>query len=106
MEDLSNNPLMNTETSLRFSDFKTEHVVPAITAMVEQAEDDLGELEKHIAPGWDALMGRMEAIWSPLWDGWGMVGHLNAVKNSEGLRKAYEEVLPSMVEASLIRLMM
>jgi len=101
MEELSSNPLMNIETSLRFSDFKTEHVVPAITAMVEQAEADLVELEEHIAPGWDALMGRMEAIWSPLWDGWGMVGHLNAVKNSEGLRKAYEEVLPRIVEASL-----
>ena len=100
MEDLSN-PLMNIETSLLFSDFKPEHVVPAITALVEKAKADLVELEKNIAPGWDALMGRLEVIWAPLWDAWGMVGHLNAVKNSEALRSAYEKVLPRIVEASL-----
>ncbi len=101
MEELSSNPLMNIETSLRFADFKTEHVVPAITSLVEQAEVDLVELEKHIAPGWDALMGRMESIWAPLWDGWRTVGNVIAVKNSVELRKAYEEVLPKIVDASL-----
>ena len=101
MVDLSDNPLMNIEEELRFADFKPAHVVPAITALVDQAEAGLVELEKHIAPGWDALMGRMDAIWSPLWDAWRLVCHLNAVKNSDELRKAYEEVLPRIVAASL-----
>jgi len=101
MADLSDNPLMSVESELRFDDFMPSHVVPAITVLVAQSEAGLAELEKNIAPGWDALMGRMDAIWSPLWDAWGMVCHLNAVKNSDELRKAYEEVLPRIVEASL-----
>lgn len=101
MADLSNNPLMDIETELCFADFKIEHVVPAITALVERAESELTELEQNIAPGWDALMGRLDAIWSPVWDAWGMVCHLNSVKNSDELRSAYEAVLPRIVEASL-----
>lgn len=101
MIDLSDNPLVNMKGELRFTDFKPAHVVPAITALVDQAETELAELEAKIAPGWDALMERMDAIWSPLWDAWGMVCHMNSVKNSEALRKAYEEVLPRIVEASL-----
>ncbi len=101
MIDLSDNSLMNVEEELRFSDFKTAHVVPAITALVDKAEAELTELEKNIAPGWDALMDRLDEIWSPLWDAWGMVCHLNLVKNSDELRHAFEEVLPRIVEASL-----
>ncbi len=101
MDDLSNNPLMNITDELRFSDFKPNHVVPALTRLLDRMAAGLAELENNIEPGWDALMDRLDAIESPVSDAWGMVCHLNAVKNSAALRKAYEEVLPRVVEESL-----
>ncbi|WP_372808963.1 M3 family metallopeptidase, partial [Pontiella sp.] len=101
MSDLSDNPLMNITTELRFAEFDPSHVVPAITALIERAEEQTAALEQNIEPGWDALMGTLEEIWSPVWAAWGMVCHLNAVKNSDELRAAYEEVQPRVVEASL-----
>lgn len=101
MIDLSENPLMHVGKALRFADFKPDHVVPAMTALVGRAEAELTELEKNIAPGWDALMVRLDEIWSPVWEAWGMVCHLNAVRNSDELRLAYEEVLPRIVAAEL-----
>ncbi len=101
MSDLSDNPLMNVETTLRFAEFKPSQVVPAMTALIERAESKMAALEQKIEPGWDALMGALEEIWSPVWDAWGMVCHLNAVKNSDELRVAYEEVMPRVIQASL-----
>jgi oligopeptidase A len=101
MNDLSGNPLMNITTELRFAEFKPSHVVPAITTLIERAEEQMAALQQNIEPGWDGLMGALEEIWSPVWSAWGMVCHLNAVKNSDELRAAYEEVQPRVVEASL-----
>merc|ERR1711903_211231 len=50
---------------------------------------------------WEALMDPMEAMGDQLSQAWGAVTHLKAVKDTEDLRKAVEEVQPDQVKFGL-----
>jgi oligopeptidase A len=50
-------------------------------------------------PTWESVLDKMEQIRAPLEYAWGVVGHLNGVKNSEPLRKAYQAMQPEVVQA-------
>ncbi|MBY5947060.1 oligopeptidase A [Photobacterium rosenbergii] len=91
------NPLLSMTGLPPFSLIQPEHVKPA----VEQAIDDCrAAVEQVLAsdtpPSWESICvplaetdDRLSRIWSP-------VGHLNAVKNSNELREAYESCLPML----------
>lgn len=95
------NPLLTSFTLTPFSAIQPEHVVPAVT---EVLNDCRAMVEKVVAQGapysWDNLVqplaesdDRLSRIFSP-------VSHLNSVKNSPELREAYEQTLPLLSEYS------
>jgi oligopeptidase A len=55
-------------------------------------ESDLVELEETLEPTWPKLVEPLEKITDRLSVVWGVVNHLNAVKDSPELRSAIEEV--------------
>eukprot|EP00747_Dinoflagellata_sp_TGD_P034177 gnl/TRDRNA2_/TRDRNA2_137102_c0_seq1.p1 gnl/TRDRNA2_/TRDRNA2_137102_c0~~gnl/TRDRNA2_/TRDRNA2_137102_c0_seq1.p1 ORF type:complete len:638 (+),score=109.95 gnl/TRDRNA2_/TRDRNA2_137102_c0_seq1:241-2154(+) len=52
-------------------------------------------------PSYEDVVEALERLRFPLNYGWGVVSHLNNVKNSDELRAAYQEVEPEVVKASM-----
>ncbi|MCR9097929.1 MAG: M3 family metallopeptidase [bacterium] len=76
----------------RFDEIEASHVVPGIRALIAELEDELTALEADLEPTWTGLVERLEAMSDRLGYGWGLVGHLMGVKNSDALREAHAEV--------------
>lgn len=80
---------------------KAEHVVPGIRHLIDETNQAIDELEKNVEPTWPGLVEPLERIVDRLGRAWGTVSHLKAVKDSEELRKAVEEVQPEKVKVML-----
>lgn len=85
----------------RFDEVRAEDVVPAMRALLGELEGELMQLEAQCGPSWDALVPALERIEDRLGVAWGTVGHIKAVKDSDALRAAYEEVNPEVVKFGL-----
>ena len=86
------NPLHAAGVLPRFDEIEASHVVPGIRALIAELEDELTALEADLEPTWTGLVERLEAMSDRLGYGWGLVGHLMGVKNSDALREAHAEV--------------
>ncbi|KAH9300446.1 hypothetical protein KI387_012029, partial [Taxus chinensis] len=64
-------------------------------------ENDLAKLERTVEPTWPRLVEPLEKIVDRISVVWGVVNHLKAVKDSEELRSAVEEVQPEKVAFQL-----
>ncbi|MEQ8802403.1 MAG: M3 family metallopeptidase, partial [Haliea sp.] len=94
-----NNPLLEKNTLPPFSAVRPEHVVPAVSSLIERNKRRIEEL--LAAPGphsWDSLLQPIEDMEDELAQCWSPVGHLNGVLNSEALREAYNACLPLLSE--------
>ncbi|KHT62476.1 oligopeptidase A [Photobacterium gaetbulicola] len=91
------NPLLSMTGLPPFSLIKPEHVKPAVEQAITDCRAAVEQvLAADTAPSWETICvplaetdDRLSRIWSP-------VGHLNAVKNSNELREAYESCLPML----------
>ncbi len=91
------NPLLDYADLPPFSAITPEHVEPAIDTLIEANRARLAELlEATEHYDWDNLVGPIEAMDDRLYRAWSPVSHLNAVMNSEPLRKAYNACLPKL----------
>jgi len=81
-----------------FESIKSEYVVPAITGLLIELEQELINLEATVKPTWNDLVEPLQKLEDRLTWSWGIVGHLMGVKNSPELRKAYNEIQPKVVE--------
>ena len=75
-----------------FDRVQAEHVVPGIKALLTQLGQEIDDLEQNVTASWQGLLNPLERISDRLSRAWGTISHLKAVKDSEALRKAYEEV--------------
>ena len=80
---------------------EAEHVVPAISALLEELEAELVTLEKGAAPTWESVAEPLEVLGDRLSRAWGTVSHLKGVQDSDALRAAVEEVQPRQVAFGL-----
>ena len=90
------NPLLEQDGLPPFSAIQPEHVVPAVTRVLEENRARVAEILDS-APDEDAfaagvlaleeLSDRLHHVWSP-------VSHLHGVANTPELREAYNECLP------------
>ena len=88
------NPLLDHESLPAFSRIRPEHVEPAVRKVVKE---NLRAVQAIVDAGdftWDGLVVPLEKLDHRLARTWAPVGHLNAVVNSEALRKAYNACLP------------
>jgi oligopeptidase A len=98
---LQDNPMMKREGLPPFDQIKVEHVVPAMMATLEQLETELSRIESNIVPTWEGLCQPLEDLDIHFEYTWGVINHLTSVKNSDELRKAYQEILPKVIDFSL-----
>ena len=95
---LSQNPLLIGKGLPPFEKIKTEDVVPAITQLLTELEEDLATLEANVTPSWTSLVEPLDDLGERLRWSWGIVGHLMGVKNSPELREAHAAIQPKIVE--------
>ena len=92
------NPLLIGKGLPPFNKIKAEHVVPAMTQILEELDERVNKLEKDVTPTWSGLVEPLTEIEERLNWSWGIVGHLMSVKNSPQLREAYEKMQPEIVK--------
>src|SRR5690554_6245101 len=95
------NPLLNPASLQDYSAIRPEHVVPAITQLLDQARAAVNKAADPTTPAtWQTVVEAVDDATEPLWRAWSAVGHLNAVMNTPELRAAYNEALPLVTEFS------
>ena len=94
----TNNPLLIGKGLPPFEAIKPEHVVPAMTQLLAELDEQLATLEHQVTPTWSGLVEPLDRLGERLTWSWGVVGHLMSVKNSPELREAYETVQPQVVQ--------
>ncbi|MBD1808133.1 M3 family metallopeptidase [Microcoleus sp. FACHB-SPT15] len=94
------NPLLIGKGLPPFETIKPEHVVPAMTQLLAELDEELAKLEAKVTPTWDGLVEPLDRLGERLTWTWGVVSHLMGVKNSPELREAYETVQPQVVQFS------
>lgn len=95
---MSQNPLLIGKGLPPFDKIKTADVVPAISQLLTELEQDLATLEANLTPSWTGLVEPLDNLGERLRWSWGIVGHLMGVKNSPELREAHAAVQPKIVE--------
>ena len=85
------NPLLEGGPSPAFDRIRAEHVAPAMRQILDELDAELQNLETQAQPTWSGLVEPLERLGDRLRVTWGIVGHLMGVKNSEELRRAYED---------------
>ena len=93
------NPLLSQAQLPAFASIRPEHIEPAMTELLSQAEAALELATSDATPtDYDALSATLGVATERLGHAWGAVGHLNAVANSPELREAYNAMLPAVTE--------
>ena len=99
------NPLLYTSGLPPFNLIKAEHIVPAVTEVLANANKDFDRVEATLTPDfrptWDNLLKPLDIIDHAVFRVWSPVGHLMGVMNSDEIRKAYETVQPEIVKFGL-----
>ena len=93
------NPLLDTSSLPRFDDISPGDVMPALTEIIAQHRERLGELLSATAdPSFETLVAPLEDMEHELSRVWSPVGHLQSVLGSREWRDAYNEALPLLTE--------
>ena len=91
------NPLLDFSGLPRFADIKTEHVTPAVDALLAECNAVVNTVAADATPAtWRDAIEPLENANERLGRAWGQVGHLNAVMNSAELREVYNANLPKI----------
>ncbi|XP_047967316.1 organellar oligopeptidase A, chloroplastic/mitochondrial-like [Salvia hispanica] len=91
------NPLLQDFIFPPYDVIEPNHICPAIEALLIELEKDLDELEKTVKPTWPGLVVPLEKIIDRLSVVWGIVNHLNSVKDCPQLRATIQLVQPKKV---------
>ena len=97
--NLAGNPLLDTAGLPRFDAVRPEHIAPAMDELIAAADRALDLATSDAVPAdYDALSAVLDVAIDRLSRAWGTVGHLNAVADSPGLRAAYNETMPRVID--------
>ncbi len=93
------NPLLDFSGLPRFSEIETEHITPAIEALLNENKTILDNIRHNQhPPTWATFVQPMVDATERLSRAWGQVSHLNAVMNSPELRAVYNKNLPLITQ--------
>ena len=95
---ITKNPLLVGKGLPPFNEIKAEHVVPAMTQILQELDKKISKLEENITPTWAGLVEPLTELEERLGWSWGIVGHLMGVQNSPELREAYETMQPEIIK--------
>ncbi len=88
------NPLLLRNPLPRFGEIRAEHVLPAITQLLDRERAQLDALLAAPVATFRSLVEPLEESQHELSSVWSQVNHLNAVMNAPDLREAYNACLP------------
>lgn len=87
----SKNPLLKKQHLPAFAEIKTEHVLPALDAILAESQEMITTLESTAEDAtWDNFAAKLETLDVKLDNIWSTVSHLNSVMDSAELRDAYQ----------------
>ena len=93
------NPLLVSHRIPPFKTIQAEHVVPAITSLIDSCRQGMNAtLENLTTPTWASLVQVLEQQGDKLEQAWSPVSHINAVLNSEAMREAYTDSVKALTE--------
>ncbi|MEO0837031.1 MAG: M3 family metallopeptidase [Cyanobacteria bacterium J06642_3] len=95
---ITKNPLLIGKGLPPFDEINAEHVVPAMTQILTELDEEITKLEENVTPTWSGLVEPLTELEERLSWSWGIVGHLMSVQNSPQLREAYEKMQPEIVK--------
>ena len=97
----ASNPLLLQGEHPAFADIRPEHVAPAISHLLAEAD---AALERAVSPevpaDYDALSLVLDVAVERLNNAWGQVSHLQSVVDTPELREAHAQMLPRIIEFS------
>ncbi len=104
--NINMNTLLNNIDLPKFKSFKSEQVESDIKIILNNLEKEFNEienkleLEDNLDKIYKLAVEETQRIEYPLSFGWGIVSHLNSVKNNEKIRKSYEKMQPEVIKLS------
>ncbi|MEB4593445.1 M3 family metallopeptidase [Candidatus Thiothrix sp. Deng01] len=91
------NPLLDIGKLPLFSQIRPEHITPALEVVLQENRDWLARtLASDIHFAWDNLIAPLNEAGNRLDRTWSPVSHMNAVVNTDELRKEYNANLPRL----------
>ncbi len=97
MQTPQTNPLLgDLDARLPFDTLTAAHVVPGITALIDEASAALAAIGAVTAPTWANTLGALDAATARLETAMGLVDHLEGVLGDPALREAYNAVQPQV----------
>lgn len=94
------NPLLETTTLPQFAKIKPTHFLPAINKILLDNRKQLITLLKQPYFTWENLILPLEDMDNRLHNAWTIISHLNAVINSDTIRKIYNTALEQVTKYS------
>lgn len=93
------NPLLESHVLPPFSAIEAAHVEPAVSQIISESRTYLQNLLANISqPSWATLVAPLEEQGDKLDQAWSPVSHLNAVRNNDELRQAYNASIALLTE--------
>ena len=94
-----NNPILSRNGLPLFDQIKPDHISPAMESILKEANTLIDSLKKmSTTVSWENFVEPIEIISEKISRAWGQIEHLNAVVNSENLRKSYNDNLIKLTE--------
>jgi oligopeptidase A len=93
----AHNPLLADAALPLFDQILPHHVKPAMDFLLQQADAALEQVtQAAFAPDWMAISQTLGVQTERLERAWGIVSHLNSVRDTPELRAAFNDALPSV----------
>ncbi|KAG2235667.1 hypothetical protein INT48_008543 [Thamnidium elegans] len=76
--------------------------VPVFEKIIEAAKEQFIAIEKTFEPTWDGTIGKLTELENEVSKAYGILSHLNGVKNSDDVRATLEKIQPEFVKLGLM----
>ncbi|KAI8967973.1 hypothetical protein BDF20DRAFT_908237 [Mycotypha africana] len=76
--------------------------VPAFKKLITAARDQFIEMEKNFEPTYEGTIGKLTELEDEISRAYGILSHLNGVKNSADVRDTLEQIQPDFVKLNLM----
>ena len=98
---MKNNPFLPVAEFPDFPAMTPEAADEAFPKLLAEAQAAVDRLVSDAVPTWDGFMRPLDDATRPLWEAWGVLGHLLSVCNCDAWREIEAKYQPQMVAFSL-----
>ncbi|KAI8087969.1 uncharacterized protein B0P05DRAFT_577844 [Gilbertella persicaria] len=106
VSDYKQTPFLNwklfPDFELLVTQAKPAIAVPAFEKLIGAAKDQFLEIEKNFEPTYEGTIGKLTELEDQISRAYGILSHLNGVKNSDDVRATLEKIQPEFIKLSLL----